>query len=86
MEYSEFIGGYLMTAIDVRDLPARIDEAIALASSGTEIMIVDGSVPRARLVAVTAPPPRKAGLHLGAIQTTEDFDAPLPEGFWIPAT
>lgn len=26
---------------------------------------------------------RVAGLHLGGIQTTEDFDAPLPEEFWV---
>ena len=26
---------------------------------------------------------RVLGLHLGAIETTEDFDAPLPESFWL---
>lgn len=25
---------------------------------------------------------RRAGLHEGAIQTTPDFDEPLPESFW----
>jgi antitoxin (DNA-binding transcriptional repressor) of toxin-antitoxin stability system len=26
---------------------------------------------------------RTPGLHQGSIQTSEDFDAPLPEDFWI---
>jgi antitoxin (DNA-binding transcriptional repressor) of toxin-antitoxin stability system len=26
---------------------------------------------------------RRAGLHEGAIQTTPDFDEPLPDSFWV---
>lgn len=26
---------------------------------------------------------RQAGLHLNAFQTSEDFDAPLPDSFWL---
>ena len=28
------------------------------------------------------PAPRKAGLHTGAIWTSDDFDEPLPNEFW----
>jgi len=31
----------------------------------------------------SAPRERRAGLHKGAIQTTPDFDEPLPDSFWV---
>jgi antitoxin (DNA-binding transcriptional repressor) of toxin-antitoxin stability system len=69
--------------IDIRQLAARFDELLALAKSGAEIILTDGSNPRARLHPVAAPPnARVPGLHAGAIQTTPDFDAPLPDEFW----
>lgn len=76
-----------MTTIDIRDLPQRLAEMVDLASSGEEVMVVDGDVPRVRLLQVQGgalPPGRKRtlGLHPGAIVTTSDFDAPLPEEFW----
>jgi antitoxin (DNA-binding transcriptional repressor) of toxin-antitoxin stability system len=72
----------MSTTIDIRDLPARLEEALALASSGREVVLVDGAVPRARLMPLHAPPPRTAGLHPGAIEPALDFDAPLPDDFW----
>jgi len=27
--------------------------------------------------------PRRAGLHLGKIRASEDFDEPLPDDFWL---
>jgi antitoxin (DNA-binding transcriptional repressor) of toxin-antitoxin stability system len=68
--------------IDIRELPARLDEALALASAGGEVVLLDGSTPRARLISIDAPRPRAAGLHPGAIQTAPDFDASLPDDFW----
>src|SRR5262249_49562980 len=48
--YNKGEGGQLMaTAIDIRELPARLDEALALASAGGEVILLDGSNPRARL-------------------------------------
>ena len=72
----------MATAIDTRELPARLDEALALASAGGEVILVDGSTPRARLVPFAPVVPRQAGLHPGALQPTPDFDAPLPDEFW----
>lgn len=68
--------------IDVRELPARSSEALAIVSSGHEILLTDGTTPRARLVPCETPNPRLPGLHAGAIQTAPDFDAPLPDDFW----
>jgi len=72
----------MTTAIDIRDLPARLDEALAVASAGGEVILVDGSTPRARLVPFGPGAPRTAGLHPGALQPAPDFDAPLPDDFW----
>lgn len=68
--------------IDIRELPARLDEALALASAGREVILLDGSTPRARLVPISAPPSRAAGLHPGAMQFGPGFDAPLPDDYW----
>jgi antitoxin (DNA-binding transcriptional repressor) of toxin-antitoxin stability system len=72
----------MTTAIDIRELPARLDEAIALASAGGEVILLDGSTPRARLVPLGSAPSRAAGLHPGALLPAPDFDAPLPDDFW----
>jgi antitoxin (DNA-binding transcriptional repressor) of toxin-antitoxin stability system len=70
------------TMIDIRELPARLDEMLARAAAGDEVVLLDGDAPRARLVPVEAPRERILGLHPGAIWTTPDFDDPLPEEFW----
>jgi len=72
----------MATAIDIRDFPARFEEALALATAGHEVVLLDGPTPRARLMPYGPAPPRIAGLHTGAIQPAPDFDAPLPDDFW----
>lgn len=72
----------MSATMDVRDLPARLSEALAIVSSGCEVLLTDGATPRARLVPCAAPVLRVPGLHADAIQTTPDFDAPLPDEFW----
>jgi antitoxin (DNA-binding transcriptional repressor) of toxin-antitoxin stability system len=72
----------MATTIDVRDLPARLAEALAVASAGGEVILLEGSKPRARLVPFGSSILRAAGLHPGAIQPASDFDAPLPDDFW----
>jgi antitoxin (DNA-binding transcriptional repressor) of toxin-antitoxin stability system len=72
----------MSTTIDIRDLPARLDEALAAAAAGQEVVLLDGTTPRARLVPYAGPAERVAGLHAGAIRPAPDFDAPLPDDFW----
>jgi antitoxin (DNA-binding transcriptional repressor) of toxin-antitoxin stability system len=72
----------MATTIDIRELPARLEEALALATSGGEVILTDGATPRARIVPLGGASPRVPGLHAGAIQTAPDFDAPLPDAFW----
>jgi antitoxin (DNA-binding transcriptional repressor) of toxin-antitoxin stability system len=70
--------------IDIRELPQRIDEAIAQSQAGIEVVIVDGDVLKAKLVPVDqiAPRERVLGLHPGAIEMAPDFDEYLGDEFW----
>jgi antitoxin (DNA-binding transcriptional repressor) of toxin-antitoxin stability system len=69
--------------VEVRELPARFGEVLSLAATGTEVIVTEDQVPRARLVPLAPERTRTPGLHPGAIQTSEDFDAPLPDEFWM---
>jgi antitoxin (DNA-binding transcriptional repressor) of toxin-antitoxin stability system len=72
-----------MKTVDVHEAQAHLAELLSLVTAGTEIILMEGSTPLARIVPMgAAPTPRIAGLHLGAICTSEDFDEPLPEEFW----
>jgi antitoxin (DNA-binding transcriptional repressor) of toxin-antitoxin stability system len=37
----------MATTIDIRELPARLQEALALAAAGGEVILTDGAIPRA---------------------------------------
>jgi len=70
-------------AVDVQEVQTHLRELLSLVGSGTEIILIEGYMPVARLV---PPEPlsvtRVAGLHQGAMYTSEDFDDPLPDAFW----
>jgi prevent-host-death family protein len=70
--------------IEIRELSQRIDEALAQSQAGVEVIIVDGGVPKAKLVPVEEPKPRERipGLHPGAFEVSEDFDDYLGDEFW----
>ena len=69
--------------VDVHEAQAPLAELLSLVTAGTEIILTEDSTPLARIVPLAgAPTPRVAGLHLGTIWTSEDFDEPLPEEFW----
>jgi antitoxin (DNA-binding transcriptional repressor) of toxin-antitoxin stability system len=72
------------TVVEFREIPARWDELVTLAAEGSSVILTEGNVPRARLVAIPPPVPqrRMLGLHPGAIHTVDQFDAPLPDDFW----
>ena len=71
------------TLVEVRELPEKLRELISLAASGAEIIVTEDNIPRARLLPLAAGQSRVPGLHAGLMQTSEDFDAPLPEDFWV---
>jgi prevent-host-death family protein len=73
--------------VDVHEAQTHLAELLSLVSAGTEIILTEGSTPLARIVpmAGATTTPRVAGLHPGALWTSEDFDEPLPEDFWTGA-
>ncbi len=72
--------------VDIREAQTRLPELISLATAGTEVILVDDEIPVVRLVAVSPPSTQRVpGLHAGAISTSDDFDAPLPDDFWMGA-
>jgi antitoxin (DNA-binding transcriptional repressor) of toxin-antitoxin stability system len=69
--------------VNVATSPAPLAELVSLALAGTEVVLTDGETPLVRLVPIApVKKPRIAGLNAGAILTSEDFDAPLPDEFW----
>jgi antitoxin (DNA-binding transcriptional repressor) of toxin-antitoxin stability system len=67
------------------DMHARIPEILIMISKGDEIIIEKNSRPFAKLTAITAESDRKKipGLNRGEIWTSENFDDPLPDEFWL---
>lgn len=73
-----------VTTIDVREAQRTLADLLARVAAGEEIVLTDGDQPRARLVPVAAPHGKRVpGLHAASMTTTDDFDAPLPEDFWL---
>ena len=73
------------TTIDINALASRFAEAVSLAEAGTEVVVTENDVPRAKLLAVAVPTgkPRILGMHPGAMIMADDFDDPLPDSFWL---
>jgi prevent-host-death family protein len=71
--------------VSVDEAQNKLQELLADALAGKEVIITDHGTPVARLVPVVAPSKKKriAGLNRGAISTSEDFDESLPDEFWL---
>lgn len=73
--------------IEVYEAQRRFTELLSWVLEGTEVVLEQDSIPFARLVPFTLPvKARVAGLHAGAIWTSDDFDKPLSEEFWMGGT
>ena len=71
------------TTIDIGKTPTQLADLLSLTSQGTEVIIAQGDQTLARLVPVVHQKSRIGNLNPGSITTTEGFDAPLPEEFWM---
>ncbi len=70
--------------IDVKDLPARLAEALESARAGTEVIVADADGPFVKFVPTEMT--RRVfvfDMHPGALVPSSDFDDPLPEEFWL---
>lgn len=71
------------TTVEVREAQARLPELVSLAAAGTEVILIEEGTPRVRLVAINGTASRIPGLHPNSVTTSDDFDDPLPDEFWI---
>jgi len=72
--------------IDIKELPQVLQDRLTAISSKDEIMIYDGIQPKARIVLIATPKRRVPGLLKGSMEMADDFDAPLPDEFWLNET
>jgi prevent-host-death family protein len=70
--------------VSLAEASAQLAELIRLTRQGTEGIITDADTPLVRLVPADAPDqPRIAGLNEGEVWMSDDFDAELPDEFWL---
>jgi antitoxin (DNA-binding transcriptional repressor) of toxin-antitoxin stability system len=73
----------LKKTVDVQEPQTSLQDLLSLVREGTEVVLIEGATPLARVVPIAAPSKtRVAGLHSGKIWTSEDFDEPLPDDYW----
>ncbi len=70
--------------VTVQDMQQRLTELLSMASNGSTIIILKDKMPMARLEGIGYKPKKRiAGLNRGAMIVSDDFDAPLPDEFWL---
>jgi antitoxin (DNA-binding transcriptional repressor) of toxin-antitoxin stability system len=70
--------------VDIEEARMRFHELLAKVAEGTEVVLTDQERPFARISPIPDPAePRISDLHPGAFEPSDDFDAPLPDGFWL---
>ncbi len=68
--------------VDINE--AQWSKLLSMVKTGTEIILMEGNTLIARLVPVSpSTSARLPNLHSGAIWTSDDFDQPLPDEFWM---
>jgi antitoxin (DNA-binding transcriptional repressor) of toxin-antitoxin stability system len=70
--------------VERTEAQGRLHELLARVAEGTEVILTDRDQPFARISPIPSPAaPRIPDLHPGAFQPSDDFDAPLPDEFWL---
>lgn len=76
----------MSTTLSIAEAQGKLAQLLELAQAGHEVIIQDPHKGQARLVPVDAPAksgPRRFGLHEGEVWISDDFNAPLPDSFWL---
>ena len=70
--------------INIEKVEKQLAELLEIVANDGEIVIAQNGQPLARLEPVQRTKKKRvAGLNRGTICTSEDFDAPLPDDFWL---
>jgi antitoxin (DNA-binding transcriptional repressor) of toxin-antitoxin stability system len=71
-------------SVEIHEAQQHLAELVAQVATGTEIILLEGQTPRARLVPlISQTVQRVPGLHAGSVTMHADFDQPLPDDFWL---
>lgn len=76
----------MSTILTIKEAQVQLSQLLELAQAGHEVIIHDPQKGKAKLVPMAGPPPqdpRVLGLHEGQAWISDDFDAPLPDSFWL---
>ena len=76
----------MSTTLSIAEAQRKLGQLLELAQAGHEVIIEDPQKGKARLVPVAAAQergPRVLGLHEGQGWMSDDFNAPLPDSFWL---
>ncbi len=70
--------------VNLDKVEKQLAELLAIVENNGEVVIAQNGKPLARLESVTPQKKKRiAGLNRGMIWTSEDFDEPLPDEFWL---
>ncbi|MDX6382811.1 MAG: hypothetical protein QOK48_384 [Blastocatellia bacterium] len=71
--------------VTIDEAQDKLPDLLAQALAGDEVIITEDGTPVARLVPVAARFKKKrvAGLNRGTISTSDNFDEPLSDEFWL---
>lgn len=73
--------------VDVKDAQVDLPRLLALAVRGNKVLISENQESVVQLVPIRKRHKRRvAGLHRGAMRMHDDFNAPLPDAFWLGET
>ena len=70
--------------VPIPEATKDLSRLITQAQAGDEVILTDAGRPVARLVPIVEPAQaRTPGLNKGEVSISDDFDAPLPDAFWL---
>jgi len=74
-----------MKSVNIHEAKTHLSALIAAVEAGEEVIISRANKPVVKLIAMQSKSAKRIpGLHKGAVlYISEDFDAALPEEFWL---
>jgi len=69
--------------VNIDEAKNHLAELVDQSVAGTEVIITEKGKAVARLIGIPPEKRRVAGLNRGTIWTSDDFDEPVPNEFWI---
>lgn len=74
----------MIRIVNVEEAKNQLPDLLVLALDGNQVIITEDGKPLARLVPIASSKKKRvAGLNRGKIWTSEDFDEPLRDEFWV---